>query len=106
MPMTHEAQIFQSLDMIDSQYELTSNLLAAGVNADGMTTFDYTLGRELRIGTSDERKTNRGTEAGVRAAAELCSPDGERPHGDVVGNDSGEHQGPPRIESSPNPMEA
>jgi 3'-5' exoribonuclease len=44
VPMTREAFMFHCLDMMDAQYEIRTNLLAAGVNADGLTPFDFTLG--------------------------------------------------------------
>jgi 23S rRNA maturation-related 3'-5' exoribonuclease YhaM len=43
VPMTREEFMFHCLDMMDARYELMSNLLAAGVNADGLTPFDYSL---------------------------------------------------------------
>jgi 3'-5' exoribonuclease len=44
VPMTREAFMFHCLDMMDARYEMMTNLLAAGVNADGLTPFDFTLG--------------------------------------------------------------
>jgi hypothetical protein len=37
--MTREAQVFHLLDMIDSRYEMLTNTLAEGVDAEGLTGF-------------------------------------------------------------------
>jgi 3'-5' exoribonuclease len=47
LPITREAQIFHSLDLIDSRYEMVTNALADGVDADGMTGFVPKLGSQV-----------------------------------------------------------
>jgi 3'-5' exoribonuclease len=47
LPMTREAQIFHLLDMIDSRYEIATNALAGGVDENGMTEWNKTLGMQI-----------------------------------------------------------
>lgn len=52
-PMTREAQLFHLLDMIDSRYEMFTNAVAGGVDANGLTGWQKDLG--VRVWNGQQR---------------------------------------------------